>query len=219
MNITDLSHIYVCHYTPLANRKPILMQRLKEYNLSATWIEAFDREQIDLEEVKSIIPKVCEPFSLDGHNRTLRLAEVSVMLKHYFAWCHASLFYYSPVLFLEDDVRFTPNFDVLFNEYLKDLPCDWDIVWLGSCCNLHAPTPNGEHVVQVPRSRCCHGYLMRSQSIKLAIENIKTNNWPVDCYFNKLIPDFDLKSYWVEPDLIVQDAEFETAIQKETVFV
>jgi len=35
------------------------------------------------------------------------------------------------LLFLEDDVRFIDNFDTYFTNFMKLVPDDWDIIWIG----------------------------------------------------------------------------------------
>jgi GR25 family glycosyltransferase involved in LPS biosynthesis len=64
------------------------------------------------------------------------------------------------LLILEDDVVFDPSFREKFPVFVRGLPADWDMVFLGA---LHRedPVPVAENVVRIPRAYCTYAYALR----------------------------------------------------------
>ncbi len=109
---------------------------------------------------------------------------------------------YNKILILEDDIEFTENINV-FNEEIKHLPSDWDLLYFGGNHNLHAgasaPIPVNDYFRRLHNTYSTHaiginssGFKLIEEKIRLAIKEIdvlyaeiqKTNN--VYC-FNKLL--------------------------------
>jgi GR25 family glycosyltransferase involved in LPS biosynthesis len=64
------------------------------------------------------------------------------------------------LLILEDDVAFDPSFSEKFPVFVRGLPADWDMVFLGA---LHRedPDPVAENVVRIRQAYCTHAYALR----------------------------------------------------------
>jgi GR25 family glycosyltransferase involved in LPS biosynthesis len=64
------------------------------------------------------------------------------------------------LLILEDDVVFDPSFSEKFPVFVRGLPTDWDMVFLGA---LHRedPVPIAENVVRIRQAYCTHAYALR----------------------------------------------------------
>jgi GR25 family glycosyltransferase involved in LPS biosynthesis len=64
------------------------------------------------------------------------------------------------LLILEDDVVFDPSFSQKFPVFMRDLPADWDMVFLGA---LHRedPVPVTKNVVRIRKAYCTHAYALR----------------------------------------------------------
>jgi GR25 family glycosyltransferase involved in LPS biosynthesis len=64
------------------------------------------------------------------------------------------------LLILEDDVVFDPSFSEKFPVFMRGLPADWDMVFLGA---LHRedPLPFAENVVRIRQAYCTHAYALR----------------------------------------------------------
>lgn len=211
MKLDLINKIYVCHYTKLTERVESLKEQLSRYNLDTDWILSNDKEDLNIELLKKEFVNIDKFFQLPGHYRKLRLSELSLLLKHYEIWKDMKNNNIQNALILEDDALLSDNFVTLFNEYTKDINKDYDIVWVGSCCDLHA---NGtSNLIKTNSSRCTHGYMLNLKSVDILLENVKYNNYPVDFYFNYIIDKFNLNNYWMEPDLISQNPKFETSIQ------
>jgi GR25 family glycosyltransferase involved in LPS biosynthesis len=211
MKLNLIGKIYVCHYTKLTERVDPLKEQLSKYNLDTDWILSNDKEDINIELLKNEFVNIDNFFQLPGHYRKLRLSELSLLLKHYEIWKDMKNNDIKHALILEDDALLSDNFVSLFNEYTKDINKDYDIIWVGSCCNLH--TNGSSNLIKKNGSRCTHGYMLNLKIVDTLIENIKYNNYPVDFYFNYIIDKFNVNNYWMEPDLISQNPKFETSIQ------
>lgn len=211
--LNKIEKIYVCHYTKLVDRAPVLQEQLDNYELDATWVKKYDKEDITNENLVSILPKFDDVFEHAGSFRKLRLPEISLMLKHYHIWCDMVKNNIDNVLVLEDDALLSDDFVSKFNIQISDLDKGYDVIWVGSCCNLH--THGNSHLIPRKQSRCTHGYMLSLKCAKVLLDNIKYNNYPVDFYFNNIINSNDMNSYWMEPDLISQNPIFETTIQNK----
>ena len=208
-----INKIYICHYTPLSNRKPILEKRLDELGLSSIseWVECYDKEVIS-EEIKKY-PNITKPFNLPGNRRSLKMSEISLILKHHYIWQDMVANNIDNVLILEDDALLCNNFNGLFKTYSKDLPSYYDLLWVGSCCGLHSDNIPDKHIYKENGSRCTHGYMISLKCAKKMVEYHLENNLPCDFMFNMAIEKYEFDNYWLEPDLISQNGKFRTSIQ------
>lgn len=64
------------------------------------------------------------------------------------------------ILILEDDVEFHPDLNVLFGEYVAQLPSDWDAVLLGGM-HLERPQPVSAHVVRLRKTSSTFAWAVR----------------------------------------------------------
>lgn len=213
--LKKINKIFICHYTKLVERKPILQKQLDRYKLSVEWIEVLDKEEININELTKILPNINKPLNIQGHiGRNLRMSEISLILKHNYIWEKMVNEDIENVLVLEDDALLKDNFVNLFNSYIDELPNDYDLLWVGSCCGLHAPIINNKHIYIKDGSRCTHAYMISKKCAEKMIEYHKINNYPCDFMFNEAIKKYNFKNYWLEPDLISQNNMFMTSIQK-----
>lgn len=214
MILNNVDELYVCHCKSLTDRVDFIMNQLKNFNLKSTWVTSFDRDDIQKEDLDSLLPLFDSEFDFMGNRRKLRIPEISIMLKHLVVWSDMIDRDIKTALILEDDVILCDNFVDKFNEQIKELSPTFDFVWVGSCCDMNIPF-NGEHLIRNNQSRCAHGYLLNHKTAKILIQNLRYNNFPVDIFFNLVINKFNLESYWMEPDLIRQSKQFETSIQNK----
>lgn len=213
-----VNNIYICHYTKLPTRKPILDNQLNGLGLSemSKWVEVYDQDDIDFEQLPKQLPNINKPLKIDGrhNNRLLKKSEISLILKHNYIWNEMIDKNIDNVIVLEDDALLDSDFVNKLNNYTKDLPKDYDLLWIGSCCNLHSKKiENDKHIYMENGSRCTHGYMISLGCAKLMVEFHKINNLPCDFMFNEAIKKYNLKNYWLEPDLVSQNTKFGSSIQ------
>jgi GR25 family glycosyltransferase involved in LPS biosynthesis len=213
MKKLNIDKIYLCHWDKLTERKLYLEQVFRSLDITndIKWITDYNKETWDVESLTKMFPKV---FGLNPSGRHLKPAEISLVLKHIDIIIDAHKNRYESVLVLEDDVLFHNNFVDDFNRYVSELPIDYDMCFIGSCCNLHAQNiTSGKHVYPATGSRCTHAYMFSLHFVDTVINEISNVDDGADFYYNQLITKFGLKNYWFEPSLVSQNQMFNTTIQ------
>lgn len=206
-----IDKIFLCHWDKLTDRKEELIQVLSEENIfDYEFVCDYDKETWSEEEIKSEFPKIFEV--VEGYGRKLKPSEISLSLKHVKIIREVAE-KYEYALVLEDDVILCDGFVEEFLESYNQLPDDWDIAWVGTCCGLHAPTSEGKRVYRINGSRCTHAYAISNKGAKKVLSELKYCNTGADFFFNLLIEKFNLNNYWFEPALAVQNSKFQTTIQ------
>ena len=206
-----IDKIFICHWDKLTDRKEELIKVLSEENIfDYEFVCDYDKDTWSEEEIKYDFPKIFEV--VEGYGRKLKSSEISLSLKHVKIIREVAE-KYEYALVLEDDVILCDNFVEEFLESHNQLPDDWDIAWVGTCCGLHAPTSEGKRVYRVNGSRCTHAYAISNIGAKKVLSELKYCNTGADFFFNLLIEKFNLNNYWFEPALAIQSSEFKTTIQ------
>lgn len=201
---------YMCHYSKLTERKDYVLDVLSKYNLDIKWILDFDKEDINYDNLTKEYPKILDTMNM--FNRKMSKSEISLCLKHLEVFRDVVENDYKNVVVFEDDIILVDDFDVKLNQYMKQLPQDYDIYWIGSCCDLHAPSQPDFHVYPAQSSRCTHAYMISNQGCRKMLTLVNYLNFPIDWYFNFVIKNLNLKNYWAEPPLSIQNLTFESAI-------
>ena len=206
-----IDKIFICHWDKLTDRKEELIEVLSEENIfDYEFVCDYDKDTWSEEEIKYDFPKIFEV--VEGYGRKLKSSEISLSLKH-IKIIREVAEKYEYALVLEDDVILCDNFVEEFLESHNQLPDNWDIAWVGTCCGLHAPTSEDKRVYRVNGSRCTHAYAISNIGAKKVLSELKYCNTGADFFFNLLIEKFNLNNYWFEPALAIQSPEFTTTIQ------
>jgi GR25 family glycosyltransferase involved in LPS biosynthesis len=205
-----IDKFYMCHYTKLNERKNYIQKHIHTYNLELEWIEKFDKEDIDFESLEQNYPKILHNMQM--FNRKLTKPEISLCLKHLHVFSEVISKGYDNVVVFEDDIILCDDFLNKLDLYTQQLPVDYDILWIGTCCNLHAQFVEGNNIYPANSSRCTHAYLISNSGCKKMSSLIHHLNHPIDWYFNFVISNLNLKNFWAEPDLVKQNLSFDSAI-------
>ena len=205
---------YVIHYTPLKERKYFQLEQLDKLALkNNVFIEKYDKENLEVEDLIKFNKKI------------LRLGTISLFRKHIYAMelIQKSNFKYN--LVLEDDAILDKDFVSKLTRGLKQLPYDYDMLFLGDGCNLHIESSKIK-ADQLIYKKCreptnwggngatrCLDSLIISQKCATKIcnlyESIKINNinLPLDWWLNQVIRDLKLEIYWMEPTIVTQGTQ------------
>lgn len=205
---------YVIHYTPLKERKYFQLEQLDKLSLkNNVFIEKYDKENLEIEDLIKFDKKI------------LRLGTISLFRKHIYAMelIQKSNFKYN--LVLEDDAILDKDFVSKLTRGLKQLPDDYDMLFLGDGCNLHIKSSKIK-ADQFIYKKCreptnwggnggtrCMDSIIISQKCATKIcnfyESVKTNNinLPIDWWLNQVIRDLKLEIYWMEPTIVTQGSE------------
>ena len=131
---------------------------------------------------------------------------------------------YDQALILEDDAILCDNFLNKFNDYVKQVPADYDMVFIGDGCGLHIeknlikadkyiykkclyPTVWGGEGA----TRCTDSYIISKKCAKILCEYISNLKYKIDTnidwWLNIAARDNNLNVYWAEPTIVTQGSE------------
>jgi glycosyl transferase family 25 len=209
--------IFVLHYSKLTRRKEYIIQQFKLHGITDyEFIEKFDKDTITDDE--------CHEFSREYV--TKRRAELSLHLKHIYLYRLIVRENYDQVLIFEDDVILSNGFLDKLSLYMKQLPTDYDMLFIGDGCNLHIPR-NQLKPEQYIYEKCLHptawggngaakctdSYIIHQRCAKkicdyiAATSSTKKIDQPADWWLNEVARDLVLKVYWAEPTIVTQGSQ------------
>lgn len=115
---------------------------------------------------------------------------------------------HSLCLILEDDFVLTENFNHYLNEFLNNLPNDFDCIFMSSCCDLKPKHNNvvNKYFYEEETSRCTTAYLIKKETCK-KILSIANYTAPIDWHLNFIREKLGLKFYWTDPIIVLQGSE------------
>ena len=207
----NLEKVYICHWKKLIDRKKELLKKLEDQNIKQfTFIEEYDKDNWNLAKLKELYPNV---FERTPSGRFLNFSEISLLLKHYHILNELSVSDNSYSLVLEDDVIFCDDFLINLGKSFNQLPKDWDLVWIGTCCNLHSDYIHGKYIYRENSSRCTHAYLISRKCANKILNNLTKITEAIDHSYNFFIKTLNLNNYWIEPSLAIQNPNYKTTIQ------
>ena len=206
--------IFTIHYKKLVNRKENIINQLDKYNLQTEFIDKYDRDLL--------VDKNLSIFNLSQLNK----ATIAISLSHFYAYneiANASNIY-NFALILEDDVILSDNFLDKLNNYISQLPEDWDMCFIGDGCNLHIetkkliPKQNIYKKCLYPTNwggngatRCTDSYIVNKKcAIKLCDYITKLQikiNLNIDWWLNDACRDNNFNVYWGEPTIVTQGTQ------------
>lgn len=111
-------------------------------------------------------------------------------------------------LILEDDFVLTENFNHYLNEFLNNLPNDFDCIFMSSCCDLKPKHNNvvNKYFYEEETSRCTTAYLIKKETCE-KILSIANYTAPIDWHLNFIKVKLGLKFYWTDPIIVLQGSE------------
>ena len=204
---------YVIHYTPLKERKQFLLNEFNKHSLIYHFIEDYDRENLSDEDLKIF------------DTNKVKLSMCSNIIKHIDAYRNIINNEYKYSLILEDDVILDNKFVDKLNKSLKQLPDDYDMLFIGNGCNLHIPLIKrrpDKFIYKKCReptnwggnggTRCTDSYLVSKKGAKKLMSYISklkegAINMPSDWWLNQVIRDLKLEIYWMEPTIVTQGTQ------------
>jgi GR25 family glycosyltransferase involved in LPS biosynthesis len=212
----EVDKIYICNWKKLSDRKDRLISHLRDHGIQDyEWVDNYDKDNWNLEEIVKDYPRI---FDATEEGRYLKYSEISLLLKH--CWILKDAYHkYDTIMVLEDDVVLVNDFVNRFNLYKKQLPENWDICWVGTCCDLEANLIDGLNVYPASGSRCTHAFIVSQNCIKKVVDDLKNCFEPADFFYNTLIKKFNLSNWWFEPSLAFQNSEYQTTIQNDVPWI
>jgi len=107
------------------------------------------------------------------------------------------------VLILEDDVEFEEGLNEKFVERYKEVPKDWDMLYLGGNHNAREITNRfSPHLLKIHNTNATHAYALKSTVFDAIIERMEYINLPVDIIYKEI--QRKVNSYCFSPRLAWQ---------------
>ena len=98
---------------------------------------------------------------------------VNTYLKIYDEWIQKDC---DDIIIIEDDCLFVENFNEKLEDYIKNVPSDWDMLYFGANHNYHMGKKTikiNEKCIKLNNSYSAHCVLLKKKVFEELIENIK----------------------------------------------
>lgn len=211
MENINIDFIYVAHYDKLTNRKEYLLHEFNKYNIkNFSFFSNYSRDNIDLHELKNFNHELKNYIKRDITSS--ELPYVCNFANHFTIYLDIIKNNYKKVLIIEDDAILCENFTTIFNNYLNQLPHDWDMTFLHNGCDMHAPNITPDILwYKVPSTRTVCSYMITLETAKKFVQNLlpidKHKYFNIDHVLNEIIDSLHLQVYWCEPVIICEGSE------------
>jgi hypothetical protein len=214
--------IFIIHYSDLFEKKNYILDELYKHDLrDYEFIENYHREHL-IDFHKLYFKYVKKYYKL--FDNCVKKSMISLIIKHFYAY-NIIQERYENALILEEDVILSDNFTNILNNYITQLPEDYDILFIGDGCNLHIekdklisnkniyekclyPTTWGGDGA----SRRTDSYIISKKCAKKLCDYINNLtykiNLPFDMWLNVAARDNNFKVYWAEPTIVTQNRLF-----------
>ena len=215
--------IFITHWTKLKRRKRELLERMKKEELDGRFIEKYDSQDLDLKS------EWCLKFTnhLKSGEASKNGAVISLFLKHIECYRIMIEENIEVALILEDDVLFENDFKNKLNNYINQLPNDWNSLCIGNGCKLHINSDRFKELKPpnvylkyrgkiegegIGLFRCTDSYFINLKTATQLYDIfIKINQnciiHPIDLWLNEKSSLLGYKIYWCEPTIISQGSQ------------
>ena len=230
---TLVDKVFITHDKKLKEREDYLNETLPRLGFENTeWITCF--ESSDNLTSNPFMPyeyneKMWDKklLSVDIPAKRLSPSELSIALKHFHIYDTIRREKINTTLILEDDVIFYEEFSTLLDITIKELPEDWDLLFIGSGCDLSADNISehtissaekiSEHLYKISPcfAKCADSYLINLKAAEAFVENFQNISLPSDHMLSYMMNTLKMNCYWAEPSLTLQGSQnnhFETSI-------
>ena len=198
--------VFVIHYKKLQERKIHILEQFRKHNIrNYKFVEEIDRDYLNNENIG---------IFHDNYDIT----QIAIALSHFSAYKNI-LEKHDYAVILEDDVIMCDNFSALLNGYLSQLPEDYDILFIGDCCNLHIQKemliPN-TNIYENSHEKtdwggdddpqCTDSYIISNKGATLLYNYLRKMKYKINfsdgSFLNVAIRELNLKVYCVEPSIV-----------------
>lgn len=140
---------------------------VKEFNkhgLCVEWYQGVDGDKLDY----------------DGH---LKTGMMGCLMSHVNLITEARDSGLETVLVFEDDVEFEEGLNEKFNEWYKEVPEDWDMLYLGGNHNVRAVEKCNTHLMKCTNTYTTHAYALKHTIYDVLLDRINRKDLDVDVMY------------------------------------
>jgi GR25 family glycosyltransferase involved in LPS biosynthesis len=214
------------HCKKLFPRKKYISAQLTKHNFANySFYEDYDANEldhditeyyVDLPEERYKKYKLWFPFE---RNKSLTPAEISLTLKYIKVYEKIANGNDDAALIIEDDAILDDNFVNKFNTYYAETPSEYDMIFLGSGCNLRSNNiqPNiHSYKRHHPATRCTVATIVKKKTCQDILKTMKPFHLVIDWELNYQLYLHNHNVYWWEDPLVNQGSEtglFKTSLR------
>ncbi len=122
------------------------------------------------------------PYDVDnpGGNYFIRFKSIGNILSHYMLWGALNLLHDDMYMILEDDAQFPEDWHARVVAALRDVPPDFDMLYIGSCCCSGKPQTHTKGDVISVSPLCTHAYIVAKKALPVLLKTQRKVYAPVD---------------------------------------
>jgi GR25 family glycosyltransferase involved in LPS biosynthesis len=180
-----------------------LDKRLDRWNEAQ---EQFKKHNLDVERFPAILgnPENIPTKIIPGH--------VGCVLSHYNVVKKADESGFNQILILEDDVVFCEDLQEKFNQFIKQVPKDWDMLYFGGNHNSEPLEKITDNVYKIHKTYTTHAYAIRKPIYKVVMKMFPKLQFEVDVMYSMLQNSFNC--YVFRPHLAWQQDGYSDILNK-----
>ena len=192
----SLPRTFVLTVNRQINRFDVTAKHLNSLGIKWERFNGFDNQLLRM------IP--VDTFDLDRVGEKIGSKHIAATLSHYLIW---KVMEYQPddsFIVLEYDVELPNDYDERYREAIFNLPADWDILFLGSCCCKGRPTTHiGGNIYEIKYPLCGHAMMYRKKALPVLLHEHQKICMPLDvALFFQSFPK--LRVYTALPPIVNQ---------------
>lgn len=115
----------------------------------------------------------------DWEYTQMNSGRIGCFLSHIMLWNHILYSNYDEVLILEDDFILNVSLNKIL-EYKNELPIDWDLFFIGYCCENEDKMKSISENIMTGDGICTHGYFINKKCISKLLPMIFPVDLPID---------------------------------------
>ncbi|MGV1047673.1 MAG: glycosyltransferase family 25 protein [Solirubrobacterales bacterium] len=146
------------------------------------------------------------PYEVDNPGSGFNIGAhcVGIWLSHYMLWQACALLPGSHMMIFEDDAQFLPGWRESLSQALRDVPPDFDWLFVGSCCADGAQKRQiAGQVWEVRWPACNHAYIIAKKAMPYLLSTCRKCYAPIDLH--TILHSFaGMKVYTILPRLVAQ---------------
>jgi hypothetical protein len=170
-------------------------------------ISIFEKKNLVVERVSAIKPIVSGLGHVKDAEKSLRDTHIGILK-------NAKNLNLKNILIFEDDIEFCDllddytgqPMDVRFENSIKFLPEEWDVLYLGSGIDTDAKSHIGGELYKLGFAHCCHSVSVNGRFLDTIINYLEQSDEPIDIVYSRLMGDNKIYSF--SPNLISQRPSF-----------
>ena len=210
---TKFDKIYYINLDRRQDRKKHVEKQIKPNFNKYIRFSAIDGKNININNIATKIISIKGKKDIESNNKifgiTLTKGAIGCALSHMKIWEEISKKDYNQVLILEDDIEIKNNIKN-YHKIFKQIPNNWDIIYLGSGQYKKTKKIN-KNVFKLDHAFQTIGYVINSKSAQKLLKHVFPLDQQID---SSIFKNFkNINAYIIEPNMIIPRRDLISDIQ------